>query len=206
MLIEICQSDTNSPASTAACFFSIALCLGSGSSFGPRWQEGWTAWSANTNWRPGCLSWHFRSHYNAVCRDGVAKRNRTIHATASEIAAAKPDLDEKAKKNTILRHLRKILKRKITSAKINKICWQFMIAALMHLLQYDLRCPAAKDTSITYAAAVPSNLDAAITMRSAETELQNTIEIRATASKLQLQNRDVLLDAKAKKRRFWSTF
>ena len=77
-----------------------------------------------------------------------------------------------------------------------------MIAALMHLLQYDLRCPAAKDTSITYAAAAPSNLDAAITMRSAETELQNTIEIRATASKLQLQNRDVLLDAKAKKRRF----
>ena len=29
-----------------------------------------------------------------------------------------------------------------------------------------------------------SNLDAAITMRSAETELQNTIELRATASEI----------------------
>jgi len=34
----------------------------------------------------------------------------------------------------------------------------------MHPLQYDLRCPAAKENSITYAAAAPSNLDAAITM------------------------------------------
>ena len=40
----------------------------------------------------------------------------------------------------------------------------------MQPLQYDLRCPAAKDNSITHAAAVPSNLDAAITMRSAETD------------------------------------
>ena len=31
----------------------------------------------------------------------------------------------------------------------------------MQPLQYDLRCPAAKDNSITHAAAVPSNLDAA---------------------------------------------
>ena len=33
----------------------------------------------------------------------------------------------------------------------------------MQPLQYDLRCPAAKENSITHAAAVPSNLDAAIT-------------------------------------------
>ena len=44
----------------------------------------------------------------------------------------------------------------------------------MQPLQYDLRSPAAKDNSMTHAGAVPSNLDAAITMRSAETELQNT--------------------------------
>ena len=82
-----------------------------------------------------------------------------------------------------------LLKRKITSTKIKKICWQFTIAALMQPLQYDLRCPAAKDNIVifTYAAAAPSNLDAAITMRSAETELQSTKEIRATASVLQLQ-------------------
>ena len=53
---------------------------------------------------------------------------------------------------------------KIASAKIDKICWEITVAALMHPLQYDLRCPAAKENSITYAAAAPSNLDAAITM------------------------------------------
>ena len=52
----------------------------------------------------------------------------------------------------------------------------------MQPLQYDLRCSAAKHNSITHAAAAPSNLDAATTMRSADTELQNTIELRATAS------------------------
>ena len=54
----------------------------------------------------------------------------------------------------------------------------------MQPLQYYLRDPAAKDNSITHAAAARSNLDAATTMRSAETELQNTIEIRATASEI----------------------
>ena len=54
----------------------------------------------------------------------------------------------------------------------------------MQPLQYDLRSPAAKDNGITHAATARSNLDAAITMRSAETELQNTIELRATASKI----------------------
>ena len=52
----------------------------------------------------------------------------------------------------------------------------------MQPLQYYLRDPAAKDNSIPHAAAAPSNLDAATTMRSAETELQNAIELRATAS------------------------
>ena len=50
----------------------------------------------------------------------------------------------------------------------------------MQPLQYDLRSPAAKDNSITNAATARSNLDAAITMRSAETELQNTIEHNRT--------------------------
>ena len=50
----------------------------------------------------------------------------------------------------------------------------------MQPLQYDLRSSAAKDNSITDAAAAPSNLDAAMTMRSAETDLQDTIELPAT--------------------------
>ena len=72
--------------------------------------------------------------------------------------------------------------RKIISAKMEKICWQITVAAFMQPLQYDLRSPAAKDNSITNAATARSNLDVAITMRSAETDLQNTIELRATAS------------------------
>ena len=87
---------------------------------------------------------------------------------------------------------------------MEKICWQIDFAAFMQPLQYNLRDPAAKDNSITHAATARRNLDAAITMRSAETELQNTIELRATASETAAPKPD--LDAKAKKRRFCSTF
>ena len=68
----------------------------------------------------------------------------------------------------------------------------------MQPLQYDLRDPAAKDNSITNAATERSNLDAAITMRSAETELQKAIELRATASAIVAPKPD--LDARAKKK------
>ena len=54
----------------------------------------------------------------------------------------------------------------------------------MQPLQDDLWSRAAKDNSMTNAATVRRNLDAAITMRSAETELQNAIEVRATASEI----------------------
>ena len=74
----------------------------------------------------------------------------------------------------------------------------------MQTLQYYLRDPAAKDNSMTHAAAVRSNLDAAITMRPAETDLQNTIELRATASEIAAPKPD--FDATATKRRFCSTF
>ena len=72
----------------------------------------------------------------------------------------------------------------------------------MQPLQYYLRDPAAKDNSITNAATARSNLDAAITMRSAEIEFQNTIELRATASEIVAPKPDPDLDARAKKRRF----
>ena len=54
---------------------------------------------------------------------------------------------------------------------MEEICWQITVAAFMQPLQYDLRSPAAKDNSITHAAVARSNLDAAIPMRSAKTEL-----------------------------------
>ena len=72
----------------------------------------------------------------------------------------------------------------------------------MQPVQDDVRDPAAKD--ITHAAKARSNLDAAIPMRSAETELQSTRELRAMASEIVAPKPD--LDARAKKRRFWSTF
>ena len=78
----------------------------------------------------------------------------------------------------------KVIRRKITSAKMENICSQITVAAFMQPLQYDLRSPAAKDNSITHAAVARSNLDAAIPMRSAKTELQNTIELRATGSEI----------------------
>ena len=69
----------------------------------------------------------------------------------------------------------------------------------MEPFQYDLLCPAAKDNSITHADAAPGNLDADITMRSAEAELQNTKELRAKASEIAAPKTD--LDAKAEKTR-----
>ena len=87
---------------------------------------------------------------------------------------------------------------------MEKICWQITVAAFMQPLQYDLRSPAAKDNSIPNTATARSNLDAAITMRSAETELQNAIEVRATASEIVAPQPD--LDARAEKVEFWSVF
>ena len=87
---------------------------------------------------------------------------------------------------------------------MEKICWQITVAAFMQPLQYDLRSPAAKDNSITHAATAWSNLDAAIPMRSAGTELQNTIKLRATASENVAPKPD--LDAKRKKDDFEALF
>ena len=56
---------------------------------------------------------------------------------------------------------------------------------------------------ITHAPAA-ANLDAAIPLRSAETELQNTIELRTTVTQIAAPKPD--LDAQAEKRRFCSTF
>ena len=72
----------------------------------------------------------------------------------------------------------------------------------MQPLQDDFRDPAAKDNSMTNAATVRRNLDAAITMRFAETELQNTIELRATASEIVAPKPDGSRRQSEKKKRF----
>ena len=50
----------------------------------------------------------------------------------------------------------------------------------MQPFQWNL-LSAAKDNSITHAAVAPRNLDAATTMRYADTALQNTIQLRTAA-------------------------
>ena len=152
-----------------------------------------------------------RSNLDAAIAIGSAEtelQNTTeLRTTASEIVAPKPDgwiSTPERKKDDFEALFKRIFRRKITSAKMEKICWQITVAAFMQPLQYDLRSPAAKDNSITNAATARSNLDAAITMRSAETELQNTTELHATTSEIVAPKPD--LDARAKKRRVWSTF
>ena len=86
---------------------------------------------------------------------------------ASEITAPKPGWisTPTRQKDDFEALFKRNFKRKIISAKIEKMCWQITFAALMQPFQYDLRSSAAKDNSITHAAAAPSNLDAATTMR-----------------------------------------
>ena len=60
------------------------------------------------------------------------------------------DLGAKVKKDDIEALFKRNCTRKITSAKIEKICWQITIAALMQPFRYDLRSPTARDTSITH--------------------------------------------------------
>ena len=128
-----------------------------------------------------------------------------LRATASEIVAPKTGSRRQSEKKTILKHfLKGFLEGKSLAPKWRKSANKSHFAAFMQPLQNDLRSPAAKDNSITHTAKAGSNLDATTTMRSAETELQNTIELRATASEIVASKPD--LDARAKKRRFWSTF
>ena len=126
----------------------------------------------------------WRSHSNAICGDWVAKHKRTTRNGIGNCSSKTGSRRQSEKKDDFEALFKRIFRRKITSAKMEKICWQITVAAFMQPLQYDLRSPAAKDNSITHAATAWSNLDTAITMRSAETELQNTIELRATASEI----------------------
>ena len=127
---------------------------------------------------------------------------------ASEIAAPKPGSRRQSKKHTILKHfLQGILKRKSPAPKSRKSRDKSLsLAALMQPFQHDLRCPAAKDNSITHAAALTqplqcdqqtvsckarkktrknvgkATLELSAPWRSAEAESQNAIELRARTS------------------------
>ena len=78
------------------------------------------------------------------------------------------------------------------------------VATFMQQLQCNLWFWAAKRKSITHAPAAAMKLDAAIPLRSAETELQNAKELRTTAAQIAAPKPD--RDAHAQKRRFWFFF
>ena len=63
-------------------------------------------------------------------------------------------------------------------------------ATFMHTLQCDLGPSAAKHNSITHAAAAARNLDAAIPIRSAETELLNAIQLHTMATQIAARKPD----------------
>ena len=87
-----------------------------------------------------------RSHYNAICRDWVAKHNRTTHNGVGNCSSKTGWISTPERKKDDFEALfKRIFRRKFTSAKMKKICWQITVAAFMQPLQYDLRSPAAKD-------------------------------------------------------------
>ena len=78
------------------------------------------------------------SHYNAICRDWLAKHNKTTRNSVGN-CSSKTGSRRQSDKKTILKHfLKGMWKGKFTSAKIEKVCRQITIAALMQPLEYDL--------------------------------------------------------------------
>ena len=92
----------------------------------------------------------------------------------------------------------------MSSPKIWKIDYKITIATFMQPIQCDLRCSAAKDNSITHAAAAPRNLGAATTMRFADTALHNTMQLRTAAQDITPPKPD--LDGKAENRTILQAF
>ena len=121
-----------------------------------------------------------------------------LRATASEIVAPKPDLDARAKKKAILKHfLKGFLEGKSLAPKWRKSADKSLSQPSCSHSNTIYKVQLQKTiVLLTHTAKAGSNLDAAITI----CELQNTIELRATASEIVASKPD--LDARAKKRRF----
>ena len=85
----------------------------------------------------------WRSHSNAICGDWVAKHKRTTRNGIGN-CSSKTGSRRQSEKKTILKHFLKGSRRKITSAKMEKICWQITVAAFMQPLQYDLTKSSCK--------------------------------------------------------------
>ena len=148
----------------------------------------------------------WRSHSTAICRDWVAKRNRSSQSRYTNLQLQNRSSTAKRKNDDFEALCKRNLKRKIISTKMEKNLLPEPHSKLSccHWLQYDLRLSAAKHNSIMHAPAAARNLDATTPLRSAETELHSTIEFRTTATQIAVPKQD--LDAQAAKLWFWSSF
>ena len=97
--------------------------------------------------------------------------------------------------------LKGIFKGKLSLPKLKKSAAKAPFQRLTLPVSCDLRLSAPKHNSITHAAAATMNFHAAIPMRSADTELQNTIEWQHTTATI-CSSKTGDLDAKAEKSRF----
>ena len=107
----------------------------------------------------------WRSHYNAICRHWVAKRTRTTRKSAKHCSSKTRSRRQRKKKHDFDALFKIVLKGNHQRQNWKNPLTNHSSANMMQPFQYNLRCPAAKDNSITHAAVAPSNLHAAIAMR-----------------------------------------
>ena len=139
------------------------------------------------------------------CAETALQNTIEVRTRATQIAAPKPDLDAQAEKRRFWSTFPREFEKEHHQCKNEaKSAAKAPFATFMHPLQYDLRLSAAKNNSIPQTGAAARNFHAAIPLRSAETALQNTIEVRTRATQTAAPKPD--LDAQAEERRFWSTF
>ena len=131
-----------------------------------------------------------------LCQTLSSKNAKELRTTAPQIAICSSKTRSRSpsgKNDDFEPRFKRNFQRKIINAKIKKSAAKARFATFMQPLQCDSQLSDAKHNSITLAAAAARNVDAAIPLRSANTELQSANELRTTAPQiariLQLQNR-----------------
>ena len=115
----------------------------------------------------------WRSHYIVICRDWFAKHNRTTR-TGVETCSSKTGSRRQSRKKTILKHfLKGFLKGKLLAPKLRKSADKSLSQPGCSHSNTIYNLQLQKPNSITQAAAAPSNIHAAIPMRSASTNSRN---------------------------------
>ena len=147
-----------------------------------------------------------RHHPNAICSDWVAKRNRTSRNGLGNCSSKTRRSRRQSRKKTILKHfLKLILKGKLLPPKLRKSADKSLSQPWCSHSNtiYDLQLQKTIVLRMQplHQATLTQPLQCDLQRLSCKTQ-KNYVQWRR---KLQLQNR-MDLDAKATKRRFWSTF